>query len=61
MKTTPKYKKGDIIILDQGEYEVIDFGDIAWEGVQYENCYALWDKDGYGRIEKKSYVEKNAK
>jgi hypothetical protein len=61
MKTTPKYKKGDIIILDQAEYEVLDFGDIYWEGVTHKDSYTLWDTDGYGRIEKKSYVEKNAK
>ena len=58
---TNKFKKGETIILDGAEYEIIDFGDISWEGKMYHDCYALWDKDDYGRIEKKSYVEENAK
>jgi hypothetical protein len=55
------FKKGQTIILDGAEYEVIDFGDISWEGKMYHDCYALWDKDDYGRIEKRSYVEENAR
>jgi len=55
------FKKGQTIILDGAEYEVIDFGDIAWNGQTYHDCYALWDTDEYGRIEKRQYVEENAK
>lgn len=58
---TNKFVKGDIIILDQAEYEVIDFGDIAWNGQTYHDSYALWDSDDYGRIEKREYVEENAR
>jgi len=58
---TNKYAKKETIILDGAEYEVIDFGDIAWEGKMHHDSYALWDKDGYGRIEKKDYVEENAR
>lgn len=58
--TKPKYAKGDKVIMDGAEYEVIDFGDIAWNGVTYHDSYALWDTDDYGRIERRSYVDKYA-
>ena len=57
---TTKFHKGDVIILDQAEYEVLDYGDIAWNGVMYKDVYILWDTDGYGRIEDRSYVEEKA-
>lgn len=63
-----KFKEGDIILLDGAEYEVIDYGDISWEGVLYQDSYALWCNEddylevgGHGRIETRKYVEENAK
>jgi hypothetical protein len=61
MKTEPKYKKGDVIILDQAEYEVLDYGTIEWDGKAWKDSYSLWDNDGYGRIEMRSYVDKYGK
>jgi hypothetical protein len=55
-----KFVKGDTIILDGAEYEVLDFGEIEWSGQTFHDCYGLWDKDDYGRIEHRSYVDKYA-
>lgn len=55
-----RFVKGDTIILDGAEYEVLDFGEIEWSGQTFHDCYALWDKDDYGRIEHRSYVDKYA-
>lgn len=55
-----RFVKGDTIILDGAEYEVLDFGEIEWSGQTFHDCYGLWDKDDYGRIEKRSYVDKYA-
>ena len=55
-----KYAKGDIIILDGAEYEVLRYGNIEWDGQTWKDSYSLWDKDGYGRIENRSYVDKYA-
>jgi hypothetical protein len=62
------FKKGQTIILDGLEYEVIDFGNVYWDGKLHKDSYALWcnegdtiETSGYGRIEKRSYVEENAK
>ena len=55
-----KYAKGDIIILDGAEYEVLEYGNIEWDERVWKDCYSLWDKDGYGRIENRSYVDKYA-
>ncbi len=64
---TPKYKKGDTIILDGAEYEVIDAGNVYWDGIIHKNCYSLWCNEGdylaiggYGRIESISYVDENS-
>lgn len=55
-----RFVKGDTIILDGAEYEVLDFGEIEWSGQTFHDCYGLWDKDDYGRIEHRSYVDKYA-
>ena len=55
-----RFVKGDTIILDGAEYEVLDFGEIEWSGQTFHDCYGLWDKDDYGRIEHRSYVDKHA-
>ena len=55
-----KFVKGDIIILDGAEYEVFDYGNIEWDGQIWKDSYSLWDKDDYGRIERRSYVDKYA-
>ena len=55
-----RFVKGDTIILDGAEYEVLDFGEIEWSGQTYHDSYSLWDKDDYGRIEHRSYVDKYA-
>jgi len=56
-----KFNKGDVIILDGAEYEVIDYGNISWNGKMYKDVYSLWDTDEYGRIEQRDYVDNNAK
>lgn len=55
-----KYAKGDVIILDGAEYEVLEYGNIEWDEKVWKDSYSLWDKDGYGRIENRSYVDKYA-
>ena len=56
-----KFVKGDTIILDGAEYEVLQYGTIEWDGRTWKDAYSLWDKDGYGRIENRSFVDKYAK
>ena len=55
-----KFAKVDVIILDGAEYEVFDYGNIEWDGQIWKDSYSLWDKDDYGRIERRSYVDKYA-
>jgi hypothetical protein len=55
-----KFDKGDKIILDQAEYEVLEYGNIEWEGRIWKDSYSLWDNDGYGRIEMRGFVDKHA-
>lgn len=58
--TKPKYVKGDVIILNGAEYEILEYGNIEWDGHVWEDSYSLWDRDDYGRIEMRSYVDKYA-